>query len=275
MLEYASILGLGDRLVQEDSILCTARGMPPGGVAEAPGGVAEASEQGLAVGATAALFALADGLGGHGFGEAASALAVQSAVDAFADDPGNLDLCFELGQQRIMEEQAASGNPHGMKTTLVVLRVLDGRVRWGHIGDSRLYYFKKNKLIVRTLDHSVPQMLVATGEIKEREIRSHPDRNRLLRSMGVEWSSPRYQLGEELALVGDESFLLCSDGLWEWVDERQMAYALRRAKGPGDWLHRMDAYAAATAAKALRAGAAGAAGGGRRDNYSAIAVWAR
>ena len=101
-----------------------------------------------------------------------------------------------------------------MKTTLVILHVGEERIWWGHIGDSRLYYFQNRKLQKRTLDHSVPQMLVAAGQLKEKQIRNHPDRNRLLWVLGVDWDSPKYQLAEPEARGGRQAFLVCSVGLW-------------------------------------------------------------
>ena len=72
-----------------------------------------------------------------------------------------------------------------MKTTVVVLHIKNKNARWAHVGDSRLYFFKNKKLIERTLDHSVPQNLVVCKEIKEKDIRYHADRNRLLRVLGT------------------------------------------------------------------------------------------
>ena len=96
-----------------------------------------------------------------------------------------LERCFMESQKRLMKKQADENARQDLKTTLVLLRIVNGYVQWGHVGDSRLYYFKNGKIVKRTLDHSVPQMLVAAGEIDEKEIRHHPDRNRLVRVMGM------------------------------------------------------------------------------------------
>ena len=148
-----------------------------------------------------------------------------------------------------------------MKTTLVVLLTDGNRMQWAHIGDSRLYYFKGGKLKQRTLDHSVPQMLVAAGEIREEEIRFHPDRNRLLRVMGTEWDSPRYKVEDPVACSGKDALLLCTDGFWEWIVEKEMRAALKRSKSPAEWLERME--------REIRKNGAGKG----MDNYSAVAVF--
>ena len=123
-------------------------------------------------------FALADGLGGHGKGEVASRIAVEQAVAAFAEagkaSEEVIRTAFGNAQDAILAEQRADRTASDMKTTFVYLLVGEEEIRWAHIGDSRLYRFERGKLAERTLDHSVPQMLVAAGEIKEKQIRHHP-----------------------------------------------------------------------------------------------------
>ena len=187
-------------------------------------------------------FALADGLGGHGKGEVASRIAVEQAVAAFAEagkaSEEVIRTAFGNAQDAILAEQRADRTASDMKTTFVYLLVGEEEIRWAHIGDSRLYRFERGKLAERTLDHSVPQMLVAAGEIKEKQIRHHPDRNRLLRVMGVNWEEPRYQLGGPVPASPGQAFLLCSDGFWEWIEEKKMLSALKKADSPEDWISR-------------------------------------
>ena len=188
-------------------------------------------------------FVLADGLGGHGGGDEASRLVTEYILGDFKKNgevSGEyLEKCFEGSQCRLLAEQKRQGRELEMKTTLVILLADERFLLWGHIGDSRLYYFQDRKLVQRTLDHSVPQMLVAAGEIKEREIRHHPDRNRLLRVMGMEWETPRYQIAQPMARSGKEEILLCSDGFWEWILDKQMQKYLRKSQNPVQWLVQM------------------------------------
>ena len=118
-------------------------------------------------------FALADGLGGHDKGEVASKIAVETCIDLFKEDGFNefyIRNAFEESQENILNRQIRDMKPDDYKTTLVLLCIKNGYINWGHIGDSRLYFFKKNKLILHTLDHSVPQMLVNIGEIEDKDI---------------------------------------------------------------------------------------------------------
>lgn len=209
-------------------------------------------------------FFLADGLGGHGKGDEASQTAVKQAIlqfEAGGCTEAALEAVFEAGQAEILKLQRRTGDSRSMKTTMTALLADDRTVRWGHIGDSRIYYFQDGKLAGRTLDHSVPQMLAAAGEISEREIRRHPDRNRLLRVMGVEWNRREYQLAAPVPRWGWQAFLLCSDGFWELIDENEMTALLAVSASVDQWLDSMEDLV-------VRHGA-----GTGMDNYSAVAVW--
>jgi serine/threonine protein phosphatase PrpC len=236
MITYGSISKIGDRGNNEDSVKIYA-------------------------GSRGYLFALADGLGGHGQGEVASRIAAEEAVAAYQDSDRDLALCFARAQEHILAEQTRRQAKSEIKTTLVCLRVAGAAASWGHVGDSRLYYISKNKLARRSLDHSVPQALAAAGEIKEKEIRRHEDRNRLLRVMGAEWDSPKYELSEEVVISKGDAFLLCSDGFWEWIEDSVIVKTAKSAGTPERWLGMMEE-------EVLRNGR-----GNNMDNYSAIAVF--
>lgn len=178
-------------------------------------------------------FVLADGLGGHGHGDIASNF-VTECTGAVIDNAKNfdseiLDECFETSQNLLMEEKDRTGFV-SIKTTMVLLLINGSMAQWGHIGDSRLYHFRNGKVVSRTIDHSVPQMLALSGQIKESEIRHHPNRNMLLRAMGDDWDGmTEYEIDERnLKIAKGDTFLLCSDGFWEWIDEKTMTKILKK-----------------------------------------------
>ena len=188
-------------------------------------------------------FVLADGLGGHGKGECASAMAVETVLSLFDKNYNGdfLDTAFKNSQDNVLDAQKTDYELSDMKTTLVTLVIDDGKAIWGHIGDSRLYHFNKNKIISHTLDHSVPQMLVMSGEIKEKDIRGHEDRNRLLRVIGSPWSNHSYELSKETDLKKCQAFLMCSDGFWELIEEKTMISLLKKSSSVEEWMDEMVA----------------------------------
>lgn len=213
------------------------------------------------------IFVLADGLGGHSNGEIASRLVTEKIIEFLTDENAEketfLEDAFLHAQKKLLEEQKKHGASNEMKTTAVVLFIDGGQVSFGHIGDSRLYLIRKGKIVSRTLDHSVPQMLAISGEIREKDIRHHEDRNRLLRAMGNDWNPerPEYRIDEKnLSIDKNNCFLLCSDGFWEWITEKQMQRVLKKNLSAENQLRKMTDIV-------LKNGK-----GKKMDNYSAILV---
>lgn len=212
-------------------------------------------------------FVLADGLGGHGHGDVASSF-VTECVGAAIENTNVigdtfLEECFEVSQELLLDEKERTGML-SIKTTMVLMLLSEQTVSWGHIGDSRLYHFRKGKQISRTMDHSVPQMLALSGKIKERDIRHHPDRNRLLRAMGEEWEIPAYEIDVlKQPIVKGDAFLLCSDGFWEWIDEKCISKILKKDLSAFEALQEMCAEVKRNGAES------------EMDNYSAILITVR
>lgn len=207
-------------------------------------------------------FILCDGLGGHGRGDVASQFVVQN-IRKRLSLLESLEESILYAQNELLIKQEREHAEEAMKTTVAALLLQGGQAQFAHVGDSRIYCFEKFRYVLRSRDHSVPQMLVERGDIREKDIRHHEDRNRLLRVMGNEWDVPKYELSEPIALTGCTSFLLCSDGFWELIDEKHMCKTLKRARTPREWLQSM-------AQAVVKNGQ-----GTNMDNYSAIAVFVR
>ena len=186
---------------------------------------------------------VADGLGGHGGGEVASQVAVDTVLATWDPtaplEPATLTGAITAATAAIHQRQAAEPGLSGMRTTLVVLATDGAQALWAHIGDSRLYLLRGGRVWVQTADHSVPQALVRAKELAPAEVRHHPDRNRLLRVVGDDKPlRPELPAAPVTILTGD-AFLLCSDGFWEGVTEGEMEVALAKARDADDWLARM------------------------------------
>lgn len=173
------------------------------------------------------LFAVvADGAGGHGGGSEASQAAIDSSVktwkessgDAFTDPEAFLSAWMKQAHLAVNE---AAAKVHRSARSVVVACVTDGdSAHWVHAGDSRLLRFHEGKLVERTRDDSVVQVLFERGEITEEEMGTHPDQSRLLQSLGGE-DAPTPRHGTSVITPGDV-LILCSDGLWEHLKREEL-----------------------------------------------------
>ncbi len=183
------------------------------------------------------LLVVADGMGGHDFGDVASAIAVETVLellpagdsDVAVADPGtSLLAAVHAAHDRIAAEIAGDPLRRKMGTTVLVAWVVGGRVHTCHVGDSRAYVLSGDTLHRITRDHSVVEMLVRTGQVTAGQARFHPGKNQLTQALGL--SSVIGPSLNEAALGAGDRLLLCSDGLWGPVAETTIAMRL----GEGD-----------------------------------------
>lgn len=214
---------------------------------------------------------LADGAGGHGGGDIAARLTVSELIGRFSLHPSERgeDLGYLLRETNLaLIDQREPGTPRqDMHSTVVCLVVdyVEHRAHWAHAGDSRMYWFRDGRLLERTRDHSLVQSLVDSGVIGENQVREHPRRSELRSALGIADEVLEVSAGDGAGPVqpGDV-FLLCTDGLWEYVDDGDLERLLAEAPTPDRWLELLDA--------AVRRNAKHRA---THDNFSALVVWAR
>jgi PPM family protein phosphatase len=179
------------------------------------------------------LMAVADGLGGHPYGEVAAEIAIELLAAAFElearprlADPGDfLNRAIGGGHAAIVREGERRGVTDTPRTVLVACIVQDGHAYWTHVGDSRLYLIRDGRIVTRTRDHTVVQQLVDSGRIREESVTTHPERNRLLQCLGG-YEPPRPALLTKERLAQHDIVLLCSDGFWNPLTQRQLLHAL-------------------------------------------------
>ena len=209
---------------------------------------------------------IADGLGGHGKGDLASRMAVDTIRKCLKDMPeGTLvteEIMAEWFDKANINVFALQDDKYQMKTTLAVLCVDErrGTAHLAHLGDSRIYHFEDGECVFYTFDHSVSRMAVLAGEIEIQDIRHHSDRNKLLKAIGKSDEVKAETKTISLTKRSDHAFLLCTDGFWEYVTEQEMEQTLAASESPEDWLGRMRKYIKKRAKE-------------NNDNNSAIAVW--
>ncbi len=169
------------------------------------------------------LFGVADGMGGAQAGELASGLAAAALREANSNGSGEqrvIDLIQEANR-RVHDRASTDASASGMGTTMTVALVEpDGRVVFGHVGDSRAYLLRDSRLEQLTDDHSLVAELVRRGELSPAEAEVHPQRSVITRALGTD---PDVDVDTfSVAPQAGDVFLICSDGLSSYVDGDQI-----------------------------------------------------
>ncbi|MBS1228490.1 MAG: protein serine/threonine phosphatase [Proteobacteria bacterium] len=174
-----------------------------------------------------ALAVVADGMGGHAGGALAAQQVIYTArnnleqFSARSESPQSL-LEASLDEAHLLIKASRFMNEKDPHSTAVMLVLQPGQASWAHCGDSRLYRFRGGEPLFRTTDHSYVEQLVAKGKITPEQALVHPNRNILMTSLGGN-EAPRIDFGEAHDLQAGDSFLLCSDGLWTYFDDVELA----------------------------------------------------
>lgn len=177
---------------------------------------------------------VADGMGGYSYGELASKMATdiisRNYFDASPNIVSALRKSFEKANKAIYQRAARDSRFKGMGTTCTGVVLLENEIYLGHVGDSRAYLLKGDKVIQLSNDHTLVQHLLDTGQITQEESLSHPQRNVVTRAMGT---SPRLQadfLKHKLRFEIGDRLVICSDGLYEYVQEDELKQMLANKK---------------------------------------------
>jgi serine/threonine protein phosphatase PrpC len=219
------------------------------------------------------LYVIADGVGGHKGGVAASRIAVtvveaylsRHVVEGIAWVPRELDRrheargmlvkALEAANRAILQAATTSEQLDGMGCTLLVALLCGDSLYAIHAGDSRAYRFRDGKLEALTIDHSRVALLVARGHLTVEQARLHPMRNLITKAVGL-----RKEVQADFTaacLRAGDWLVLCTDGLWEMLSDARIAQIVSGDKDP-------QQVVSALVSAANRAGG--------RDNITSIAI---
>jgi serine/threonine protein phosphatase PrpC len=211
------------------------------------------------------LLGLADGMGGHPKGEKAAQILLETCERFFKETPKPvfhpeefLTRMLQKAHENITTFGYEQIPPIDPRTTAVVVLIQKETSYWAHVGDSRIYLFRNNALVTRTLDHSYVEHLRQQGLISGKKSEKHPQRNYVTRCLGGGITSPQITLSQPHPLQQGDVLLLCSDGLWSQTPEDTLADSLEQPS--------LQEAVSSLVEKAERTAA------GESDNVTAIAM---
>jgi serine/threonine protein phosphatase PrpC len=182
----------------------------------------------------ALLMIVADGMGGHHYGEIAAQIAVQTLTDVFRRDAQPLltdpfhflQTGMYHAHRAILDYTARHHLKDTPRTTCVACVIQDDVAYWAHVGDSRLYLMRGGRTIAQTKDHTRVRLLVEEGMISEEQAALHPDRTKIYNCLGSP-SLPEIEFSKKTPLEHGDILLLCTDGLWGAVPADLLNRALK------------------------------------------------
>jgi PPM family protein phosphatase len=174
---------------------------------------------------------LADGMGGRSGGRKASDQVMMTARQLFERYDPTRDDSEETLMQLVQEAHtvikltAISSEEEPHSTVAAFLINAGGDCHWAHAGDSRIYHFRGDKFIKRTLDHSYVQALVARGELTEDQANFHPQSNILMGCLGTD-SDPPVEFHRIDEVKAGDTLMACSDGVWHYFTTAEIGAVL-------------------------------------------------
>lgn len=203
-----------------------------------------------------------DGLGGYSNGKIAAEETVKRFLDEFKKNPKaddhNLQGIVDGCHRKLLELKISHNDKKGVMTTLAAVVAKEGVIKACHIGDTRIYVFRKGSLVYQSRDHSLGQTMASFGSIGKDDIRKSPCRNKLLRVLGGERETPPCEI-VKIEMADGYAVLVCTDGFWEYVLEDEMEKLHGKCRSAREWLLEMEELLK------LRSGDGG-------DNYTATAL---
>ncbi len=183
----------------------------------------------------ALLTVIADGMGGHYYGEVAAQIAVQTLAESFQReatpeirDPFMfLQKSLTAAHHAIADFTEAHSLRDSPRTTCVACLIQNNVAYWAHVGDSRLYLIRGGRVATRTRDHSRVQLLIDQGIITEAQAATHPERNKIYSCLGG-YQPPDIEFSRKTPREAGDGLALCTDRLWSVVPEETLVRALQQ-----------------------------------------------
>jgi len=172
-------------------------------------------------------------MGGHATGEVASALAVEVVRQVYFSLQGpvseSLMTAFETANRAILEHAKNNPECRGMGTTCTALAIHDRQVCLAHVGDSRAYLLRNGKLTPLSVDQTLHAQMIREGVMTEEESKTSGGGNVVLQALGTGADVVPAVWKKGIPLLEGDILVLCSDGLWNMMDDATIAEVAARA----------------------------------------------
>lgn len=183
----------------------------------------------IAVTDEAVLMVVFDGMGGHSDGALAAEVGLKTVRDMFEavpkpvfDPQGFLYMALSRAHDAVVAIGAETAVDFRPRATCAICLVQDGGSFWAHVGDSRIYHLRKNRMLARSRDHSHVEVLIQEGAITEEQALDHPMRNFVECCIGGDAPVPNMMVTAKKPLQKDDVLLVCSDGLWSGLTDEEL-----------------------------------------------------
>ena len=176
------------------------------------------------------LLVVADGMGGHNAGEVASKIVVESIKSYLKSKKSNLNSdkmlnylkeSIEWANATVIKASASKKELKGMGSTCTALMILDNKTYVAHVGDSRAYFIRENKINQITRDHTLAEKMFDHGIMTKEEAKTSPHRNILMKAIGIT-ENLEVETYDPFNVHAGDVYLVCSDGLTEHVHEEEI-----------------------------------------------------
>jgi PPM family protein phosphatase len=170
---------------------------------------------------------VADGMGGHEGGQIASRIAVNTVRETYGssaelEPKQRLPHAFAEAHRRIQQRGGEDARLNGMGTTCTAVALVNAQLYFAHVGDSRLYLSRQGKLQLLTHDHTLIARLIRNGVIRPEQAENHPQKHVLTAALGVPGDIEVDHAPEPLTVHSGDVLLMCTDGLWGQIKDREM-----------------------------------------------------
>jgi serine/threonine protein phosphatase PrpC len=184
----------------------------------------------VVVSENAALLLVFDGMGGHSDGAVAAETGIRVVQDLFMaekqpifDPQGFLYMALSRAHDEVVSLGANVNVDFRPRATCAICLVQEGLAFWAHVGDSRIYQVRNERVLTRSRDHSHVEVLIQEGAISEEEAQDHPMRNFVECCIGGDAPVPDMSVTGGKRLEPGDVLLVCSDGLWSGLSDDDMA----------------------------------------------------